>query len=197
MRPADATRGKTSREKILETSVMLFNQHGYDRTSVAEITGQLGITKAAIYYHFGSKEEILLAAIRSASEEIDAAISGAMGKDLPVKDACRSFLQAYESALGSPFFRCLIFSDERVLGIEGQAEVQACKTKNQRRLVGVLESGGIGQQEARSLALATFGALNWSAMALGDRFAHNARGISDSVILMLDAALEQHGATRL
>ena len=39
----------------------LFIAKGYDKTSLREIAEQLGFTKAAIYYHFASKEDILLA----------------------------------------------------------------------------------------------------------------------------------------
>jgi AcrR family transcriptional regulator len=39
----------------------LFNEHGYDKTSLREIAEALGFTKAALYYHFERKEDILVA----------------------------------------------------------------------------------------------------------------------------------------
>jgi AcrR family transcriptional regulator len=39
----------------------LFIEKGYDKTSLREIAEQLGFTKAALYYHFSSKEDILMA----------------------------------------------------------------------------------------------------------------------------------------
>ena len=39
----------------------LFTEQGYDGTSLREIAEQLGVTKAALYYHFESKEDILMA----------------------------------------------------------------------------------------------------------------------------------------
>ena len=39
----------------------LFIEQGFDKTSLREIADQLGFSKAAIYYHFASKDEILLA----------------------------------------------------------------------------------------------------------------------------------------
>ena len=53
-------RGST-RERILDIALALFNEHGYDKTSLREIAEQLGTTKAALYYHFERKEDILLA----------------------------------------------------------------------------------------------------------------------------------------
>jgi AcrR family transcriptional regulator len=53
-------RGST-RERILDIALELFNENGYDKTSLREIADRLGVTKAALYYHFERKEDILLA----------------------------------------------------------------------------------------------------------------------------------------
>jgi AcrR family transcriptional regulator len=53
-------RGVTQ-ERILDVALELFNEQGYDKTSLREIAQRLGVTKAALYYHFARKEDILLA----------------------------------------------------------------------------------------------------------------------------------------
>jgi AcrR family transcriptional regulator len=50
-----------TRERILNVSLELFSDQGYDKTSLRQIAERLGITKAAIYYHFASKGDILMA----------------------------------------------------------------------------------------------------------------------------------------
>jgi AcrR family transcriptional regulator len=55
-RPRGATR-----QRILDVALDLFNEHGYDKTSLREIADALGFTKAALYYHFERKEDILVA----------------------------------------------------------------------------------------------------------------------------------------
>ena len=52
-------RGVT-RERILDVALELFNEQGYDQTSLREIAARVGVTKAALYYHFEHKEDILL-----------------------------------------------------------------------------------------------------------------------------------------
>jgi AcrR family transcriptional regulator len=52
-------RGVT-RERILDVALELFNEQGYDKTSLREIAQRLDVTKAALYYHFERKEDILL-----------------------------------------------------------------------------------------------------------------------------------------
>ena len=48
-----------TRDRILETALDLFIERGYDKTSLREIAERVGVTKAALYYHFSSKEEII------------------------------------------------------------------------------------------------------------------------------------------
>ena len=49
-------RGDT-RVRIQQVALELFAEQGYERTSLREIAERLGVTKAALYYHFKSKEE--------------------------------------------------------------------------------------------------------------------------------------------
>jgi len=44
---------------LLPVAVDLFNERGYDGTSMEDLSGRLGITKSAIYHHVPSKEELL------------------------------------------------------------------------------------------------------------------------------------------
>lgn len=52
-------RGPHTRQQILDASLRLFSERGFARTTVRDIARQAGITDAAIYYHFGSKRELL------------------------------------------------------------------------------------------------------------------------------------------
>lgn len=51
----------STRERILDVALELFVRKGYAETSLREVAAELGITKAALYYHFESKQDILLA----------------------------------------------------------------------------------------------------------------------------------------
>jgi AcrR family transcriptional regulator len=59
--PAPDTKSKDTRERILDAALDLFIEQGFDGTSLRQIAEQLGVTKAALYYHFESKDDILLA----------------------------------------------------------------------------------------------------------------------------------------
>jgi AcrR family transcriptional regulator len=47
-----------TRSRIQEIALELFTEQGYEATSLREIAERLGVTKAALYYHFKSKDEI-------------------------------------------------------------------------------------------------------------------------------------------
>jgi AcrR family transcriptional regulator len=51
----------STRERILDVALELFTKQGFDGTSLREIAEKLGVTKAALYYHFASKDDILMA----------------------------------------------------------------------------------------------------------------------------------------
>ncbi len=50
-----------TRQRILDVALDLFIEQGFDGTSLRQIAEQLGVTKAALYYYFESKDDILMA----------------------------------------------------------------------------------------------------------------------------------------
>ena len=48
-----------SRQEILRTAARLFQQQGYDATSMNDVAAALKLSKGGLYHHFQSKEEIL------------------------------------------------------------------------------------------------------------------------------------------
>ena len=59
---------KNTKEKILEEALKLFAQSGYMGTSMNDIASKLGVTKAALYKHYRSKQEILDSIIEKMNE---------------------------------------------------------------------------------------------------------------------------------
>ena len=62
-RPKRLRHGPVTREQILDSSLRLFSEKGFARTSVRDIAQAAGITDAAIYYHFASKRDLFEALI--------------------------------------------------------------------------------------------------------------------------------------
>src|ERR1022692_891460 len=66
-------RGGT-RERIQSVALELFAGQGYEKASRREIAERLGVTKAALYYHFKSKEDIAASGVEASFGPIDAPI---------------------------------------------------------------------------------------------------------------------------
>ncbi|QWF78372.1 TetR/AcrR family transcriptional regulator [Amycolatopsis sp. CA-230715] len=62
-RPARRGRPGYDLESLLRVAVKLFNERGYDGTSMEDLSRKLGITKSAIYHHVRSKDELLRLAV--------------------------------------------------------------------------------------------------------------------------------------
>lgn len=78
-----------SRSTILHAALQLFSAHGFDGTSIDDIRQAAGFkSKASLYTHFKSKEEVALALIRQILEEVN-----------------RVVMQAYGAARSEPLFQ--------------------------------------------------------------------------------------------
>ena len=73
----DARVRSDTRARIQEVAVALFAEQGYEKTSLREIAGRLDVTKAALYYHFKSKEDIVRSIVEDYYGQIDALIDWA------------------------------------------------------------------------------------------------------------------------
>jgi AcrR family transcriptional regulator len=68
---ARAAQAERTRQQILETAQRLFTEHGYDATSLQMIADAMGLTKAAVYYHFRAKTDILHAAMEPGIQRLE------------------------------------------------------------------------------------------------------------------------------
>jgi AcrR family transcriptional regulator len=65
-----AAQAERTRQQILETAERLFAEQGYDATSLQMIADEMGLTKAAVYYHFPAKVDIRHAILMPKVEQL-------------------------------------------------------------------------------------------------------------------------------
>jgi AcrR family transcriptional regulator len=97
-----------TRSRVQKVALELFAEQGYEKTSLREIAERLGVTKAALYYHFKSKEDIVHSFTDDYFTDIDALLDWA--KDQPRNDETRrEILDRYVGIVlgGSKVFRFL------------------------------------------------------------------------------------------
>jgi AcrR family transcriptional regulator len=91
---AHAARRGDTRARIQQVALELFAEQGYERTSLREIAERLGVTKAALYYHFKSKEDIAASFTEDYFAQLDALI--AWGREQPpTARTARELLDGY------------------------------------------------------------------------------------------------------
>jgi AcrR family transcriptional regulator len=110
-------RGDT-RTRIQQVALELFAEQGYEKMSLREIAGRLDVTKAALYYHFKSKEDIARSLVEDYFGQIDALITWArtQPRTAPTR---REIMRRYLAivAEGSEAFRMLRQNQAAVNGL--------------------------------------------------------------------------------
>lgn len=69
-----------TRQRIKAVALELFCEQGYEKTSLREIAERLNVTKAALYYHFKSKDEIVSSFVEDRLDRIDDLIAWAQAQ---------------------------------------------------------------------------------------------------------------------
>jgi AcrR family transcriptional regulator len=82
------------RGRLMTAAIGMFARKGYAATTVREIVEAAGVTKPALYYHFGSKEGIYLAMMREALSEFEATAARALDWEGPAEERIVRYLDA-------------------------------------------------------------------------------------------------------
>jgi AcrR family transcriptional regulator len=115
-----------SLDSLLDAAVALFNERGYEATSVDEVATRLGVTKSAIYHHVPSKVELLRLALDRALDALFAVTSETGATTGPAIDRLEYVVRGSVRVLAAelPFVTLL-------LRLRGNTEVE--RTALQRR----------------------------------------------------------------
>lgn len=93
---SERTRRKSNREIVLQSAADLFLTRGYQLTSMDDIVAQCGVSKTNIYYHFKSKEDLLLSVIDRFILDYQERIDGIVTrKDLTVREKLSQLMQVF------------------------------------------------------------------------------------------------------
>ncbi len=155
------------RDEILHSALKAFREGGYHGTTLEQIAGSLGLSKAALYHYFPDKESILYEGHRRALRELDEALDEAERRFERAPDRLAYLIRQHvrvmtETLAGSPLaFEVPALSPPR------QREVIAARDRYERALRAVIEEGvSRGELRAPDVKIATLailGAINWIA----------------------------------
>ncbi|SCE91850.1 TetR/AcrR family transcriptional regulator [Micromonospora chokoriensis] len=89
-----------TRERIKAVALELFTEQGYEKTSLREIAERLNVTKAALYYHFKSKDDIVASFVEDRLVQIDALTAWAASQPATL-DTRRELVSRYADTMFS------------------------------------------------------------------------------------------------
>ena len=165
--PGDVAGSATTRERILDVALDLFVRKGYAETSLREIAAELGFSKAALYYHFESKQEMLLALhlrVHALTDDLLPLLESEAGPDAGVDDLWGRLVERLiELALRKRRLIELHIRNRAAIGdLHGDAAALArhgpIEQDIEQRVVGLL-SDRSGPLERRVRRLASLGAI--------------------------------------
>jgi len=90
------------RDVGLDVAARLFWEHGYEGTSIADLTQAMGVTPPSLYAAFGSKEELYRQALDRNIERESSRRSEALHGDLPAYDAIAFYLDDVAQGVTDP-----------------------------------------------------------------------------------------------
>src|SRR5438067_2857379 len=88
-----------TRSRVQKVALELFAEQGYEKTSLREIAERLGVTKAALYYHFRSKEDIVRSFIEDYRAELEQVIAGGASQP-PTPETRAEILRRHAGIVG-------------------------------------------------------------------------------------------------
>ncbi|SNR23995.1 TetR/AcrR family transcriptional regulator [Actinomadura mexicana] len=120
-------RRSDTREQIRRVALELFAEQGYEKTSLREIAERLDVTKAALYYHFKTKEDIVASLFADFHAEAEELLEWARGQQ-PTPASRREFVRRYAEIIQGPGKEMLRFMQQNepaVRDLKGGADMRA------------------------------------------------------------------------
>lgn len=149
--PREDTRGR-----IQTVALELFTEQGYDKTSLREIAERLGVTKAALYYHFRSKEEIVESLTDDHVQRMESLLSWAQQQPLTAEFR-REFLRRYMDNLGvSQHFKVMKFFQQNQPAVKNMPNAAKWR-EGLQKMIDTLTGTQAGAAERMRVGLAIFG----------------------------------------
>ena len=110
----DPTGAEGTRERVLDVALRLFAQHSFAGTSLQMIADEMGITKAAVYHHFHTREELLSALARPALVEMREEVRVAEALRTPHARAERMLVGFVELAVRHRKLTAILGADQAI-----------------------------------------------------------------------------------
>ena len=156
------------REDLLRVSARLFREKGFDGTSIRDISQAAGMHSGSPFYHFETKQEMLVAVMEQGLGEGLRHLEAVAALKLPPAEKFRKLVRAHLETIcgeGHDFIPVMLY-DWRSLTPANRRRVIALKDRYDalwQKVTDELQVQGLMRGDAQLARLFTFGVLNWTA----------------------------------
>ncbi len=149
-----------TRELLLATARKVFSEQGYAEASMDDLTAQAGLTRGALYHHFGDKKGLLSAVVEQIDAEMDSRLQAL---SVTTDDLWHGFIarcRLYLTMAQEPEIQRIVLRDARaILGNTTPETSQYCIESMQTRLETLMQQKIIVEAPSEALALLIHGSL--------------------------------------
>lgn len=157
-----------SRQEILRTAARLFQEKGYDATSMQDIASALDLSKAALYHHFESKDEILFQIMSYGMDIFENQVLGAAKSIADPEERLKACIRLHVQVVlgGQDREITVILHENHALPAEEKRQINARKKAYivyLENLIGEVQRrrGAAMAVHPRVAAFALLGMINW------------------------------------
>ena len=164
---AAARSPRRTRSDVVQTAGRLFAERGFHGTSMGDLAEELGVQKASLYSHTGSKQQLLFGTMRAGADAFHAALD-AVPEDAPAVERIRLALRGHLRVVSEQLDVATVFTREwRYLEEGYRAEIVAERRRYEERFRALfregVESGELRSDlDAGTAALLLLSAANWA-----------------------------------
>lgn len=199
-RRTQAERTESTRGALIEAARRLFAERGYDGVGTGEIVGAAGVSRGALYHHFGGKAELLEAVYeRLEAESTERVARIVLGSELESPlEAMRAGIEAFLEECAQPELRQIALRDApAVLGWDRWREIGAVNGLGliEASLAAAIEAGEIRDLPIKPMAHLLLGALDEAAMLIARSGEESSRVEVTAVLVTLLEGFAVQGGT--
>lgn len=156
-------RSDNRRQELMAAAAYLFNQRGYDATSMRDIAREAGMLAGSMYYHFSSKDELIIATYEEGRRLITNAVLDAIEGVEDPWDRLREAAIAHMNTLFSNNFSILLCADISRTAPTLRSRLIEIRDKYDKLFMDLIEDLPLADDIDRGLLrLSLLGSLNWS-----------------------------------
>ena len=158
-----------TRQALLSSARKSFTDHGYAATAMDELCTAAGLTRGALYHHFGDKQGLLKAVVAEMDVEMDQRLQQSFATANNTWAGLQQRCQLYLEMAQEAEIKRIILQDARaVLGQRSGTESQQCLTSLQSILQELMQASTIHHTDSEALALLIHGSLTEASFWIAD-----------------------------